>query len=151
MPRLSCFFIRASLLHLGGGVVLGGLIMVAKGFPMNWSWTWLLLPAHIQLLVGGWMIQLTLGVAYWILPRLSGAGDRGSPGWAWSSFVALNAGVIGTALVLTLRAFRRMPWLDPLLIVFALLQVVALLAFARHVWPRVQPITVDVPRTQRTV
>ena len=141
MPRLSCWFVRASLLHLGIGVVLGGFILAAKGFPGALGWAWTLLPAHIQLLVGGWMIQLTLGMAYWILPRLSGAGDRGSPGLAWASFGSLNIGVGGAALVLLLRVWWRNDWLDAALIVAAALQVVALLAFARHAWPRVQPIT----------
>ena len=150
MPRLSCWFIRASLLYLGIGVLFGGLILVAKGFPASLNWTWLLLPAHIQMLVGGWMIQLTLGMAYWILPRLSGAGDRGSPGWAWTSFGALNAGVGGAALLLIVRSFWRAGWIDVLLIVAALLQIVALLAFARHAWPRVAPITGGALRTHRT-
>ena len=87
MPRLSCWFIRASLLYLGIGVIFGGIVLAAKGFPGSLNWTWLLLPAHIQLLVGGWMIQFTLGMAYWLLPRLSGAGDRGSPGGRGPVFV----------------------------------------------------------------
>lgn len=145
MPRLSCWFIRASLLHLGIGVVLGGLILAAKGFPGSLGWTWTLLPAHIQLLVGGWMIQLTLGMAYWILPRLSGAGDRGTPGWAWTSFGSLNIGVGGAALALLLRVWWRSDWIDAALIVTAMLQIVALLAFARHAWPRVQPLTASTP------
>jgi hypothetical protein len=142
MPRLSAWFIRASLLHLATGVVLGGLILTAKGFPTALGWAWLLLPAHIQLLVGGWLIQLTLGMAYWILPRLSGAGERGNPGWAWTSFGALNVGVGGAALLLLVRGFWPALWLDALLILAAVLQVLALAAFARHAWPRVQPVTV---------
>jgi hypothetical protein len=150
MPRQSCWFIRASLLHLSVGVVLGGLILSAKGFPAALGWAWLLLPAHIQVLVGGWLIQLTLGMAYWILPRLDGVGERGSPGWAWTSFGALNGGVGGAALLLIARTFRQAAWLDALLIVAAGLQLLALLTFARHAWPRIQPITVSAEHKQRT-
>ncbi len=139
MPRLSCWFIRAALLHLALGVVFGGLMLSAKGFPPALGWAWLLLQAHIQVLVGGWMIQLTLGMAYWILPRLNPAGDRGSPGWAWTSFVALNTGVVASAVLLIIRTFWRAAWLDGLLIVAALLQVLAIVAFVRHAWPRVRP------------
>ena len=53
MPRLSCWFIRMALLYLAIGVVLGGLILSAKGFPLALGWTWSLLSAHIQLLIGG--------------------------------------------------------------------------------------------------
>src|SRR5687767_2289161 len=105
MPRLSRWFIRAALLHLSAGVLLGGLILSAKGYPGALGWSWLLLPAHIELLVFGWLIQLTLGMAYWILPRLDARGDRGRTGWAWASFWALNVGVAGTTALLLIRAF----------------------------------------------
>src|SRR5690349_12237006 len=116
MPRLSCWFVRAALLHLALGASFGALILSAKGFPGTLAWAWLLLPAHIQLLVGGWMIQLSFGVAYWILPRLSGANERGKPVWAVISFVALNAGVAGAAMLLVLRALSRSRLVDALLI-----------------------------------
>lgn len=140
MPRLSCWFIRAALLHLAVGVLLGGLILAGKGLPIQFAWAWLLLPAHIQMLIGGWLIQLTLGMAYWILPRLSATGDRGGTAWAWISFGALNSGVGGAAALLIARMFWQAAWLDALLVLAALLQAIALVAFARHAWPRVQPI-----------
>ena len=57
MPRLSCWFIRAALLHLAIGVVFGGLILSAKGFPTAIGWAWLLLPARL-LLVSGGMLEI---------------------------------------------------------------------------------------------
>lgn len=77
MPRLSCWFVRAALLHLTLGALVGGLILSAKGMPLVLGWAWQLLPAHIQVMVGGWLLQLTLGMGYWILPRLNGTGERG--------------------------------------------------------------------------
>lgn len=140
MPRLSCWMIKASLAHLAVGVLLGGLMLSAEGLPASLGWAWLFLPAHIQLVVGGWLIQLALGMAYWILPRLSAAGERGRPGAAWFSFGALNGGVSGAALILVIRPFMSAPWLNVALIVAALCQLGALVAFAWHAWPRVQPI-----------
>ncbi len=146
MPRLSCWFIRMALLYLAIGVVPGGLILGAKGFPTALGWAWMLLSAHIQLLIGGWLIQLALGMAYWILPRLD-AGGRGRPGLAWASFGALNAGVGGSAVLLALRPFWAGWWLDWLLVTAALLQVVAFAAFVMHAWPRLRAVTpVATPR-----
>lgn len=139
MPRLSCWFIRAALLHLGGGVVLGGLVLSGKGLPVHLGWAWLVLPAHIQLLIGGWLIQLALGVAYWILPRLD-TGGRGRTAWAWCCFGALNTGVTGTAFLLLMRPLVTWPWIDGLLVPAAALQLLALIAFAVHAWPRIKPI-----------
>lgn len=149
MPRLSSTFIRAALLHLIVGVLLGGLILSAKGLPNSLGWTWLLLPAHIQLMLGGWMIQLALGVAYWILPRRDGAGDRGRPVAAWLCFALLNTGVTGAALLLTLRAWFDSAWLDGLLVLAVLAQLLALAAFAWHAWPRVAPTFAPVRASAR--
>jgi len=142
MPRLSCWFIKAALLHLAVGVVMGGVILSAKGFPATLGWAWWLLSAHIQMLVGGWLIQLALGMAYWMLPRLDAAGERGRPTAARTCWGALNTGVVGTAIALGLRSFVEGAWLDGMLVLAALLQLAALAAFAWHAWPRLQPIVV---------
>lgn len=136
MPRLSCYFLRGALIYLAIGALLGGLILSAKGMPLTLGWAWQFLPAHIQLMIGGWMLQLTLGVAYWILPRLEDTGDRGRLGAAWLCFVSLNIGVGGAAILLTLRPFVAAFWLDSLLALTAMAQVLALAAFAWHAWPR---------------
>ncbi len=66
---------------------------------------------------------------------------------------ALNAGIIGAAAILTIRPFFTAAWLNGLLIVAALLQVLALGAFIWHAWPRLQPATLpdEVLRRQRTL
>src|SRR3712207_6299759 len=148
MPRLSCWFIRAALLHLATGAVVGGLILAAKGYPGRLDWAWLLLPAHIQLLAGGWLLQLTLGMGYWILPRLDAWGERGHASLAWVSFWTLNTGVIGAAVLLLTRSFRSAVDVNVLLIVAALLQACATIAFVGHAWRRVRP-TVQLPRVQQ--
>jgi hypothetical protein len=138
VPRLSCWFIRAALAHLAVGVVFGGLILSAKGLPGALGWSWLLLAAHMQLLVGGWLVQLALGMAYWIFPRLDAEGTRGRTYAATFSCVALNLGVGSAALLLTVRGWYAVAWLELLLIPAALLQAAALVAFAYHAWPRVR-------------
>jgi hypothetical protein len=139
MPRLSVWFVRAALLHLTLGATFGGLILSATGMPAVFGWAWRLLPAHVQLMVGGWLVQLTLGMAYWILPRLDGNGVRGREGWAFMSFVALNGGVTGAAGVLVVGAVGSSPVPDWLLAVAAAAQLLALCAFVAHAWPRVRP------------
>jgi hypothetical protein len=149
MPRLSCWFIKAALLHLATSVTLGGLILAAKGLPIAMGWAWLLLPAHMQLALGGWLIQLALGMAYWVLPRLNGAGDRGRFVWAWASFGLWNTGIVSAALALALRPLARSIGLDLLLAFGAVLQLGGLAAFAWHTWPRLRPIVNDQPAEGR--
>ncbi len=39
MPRLRRWMIRSALTHLAIGVVLGGLILSAKGYPAPLGWS----------------------------------------------------------------------------------------------------------------
>lgn len=133
MPQLSRYFVRSSLLCLGLGFTLGGLILTAKaGFVTPDVWGWL--PAHIILLLFGWLIQLALGVSYWILPRHSG-GDRGRPRWAWGSFAAFQFGLLLVALSLLGQ------WITPaggLLTPGVILLTLGVIAFAIHATPRIR-------------
>ena len=92
MPVLSRWFIRASLIYLGSGLTLGGLLLANKGlgfYPPIWRW----LPAHIEFLFLGWMVQVVLGVAYWILPRRAGRASHGNERLALLAFVLINLGI----------------------------------------------------------
>jgi hypothetical protein len=133
MPTLSRYFIRSALLYLGIGFTFGALILSAKGGYVDarvWNW----LPMHHVLLIVGWLIQLTLGVAYWILPRIQ-LSERGRRTWAWAGFVALQIGLaltLSTALVMWIPAMQM--WFAPAVI----LQVIGVLLFAVHAWPRIR-------------
>jgi hypothetical protein len=51
MPKLSVWFVRASLIHMGIGFFFGSMILHHKGVPI-YPWTWRLLSPHIELLGG---------------------------------------------------------------------------------------------------
>lgn len=93
MPSVSVWFIRSALLYLLAGFTLGGLMLAGKGVslpPGLWRW----LPVHFELLLVGWLIQLVMGVAYWIFPRFGMTPRaRGREGLAWLALVLLNGGV----------------------------------------------------------
>ncbi len=130
MPRLSCWFIRAALVHLALGFTLGALLLWNKGLPLH-PLLWLLLPAHIEFLLLGWTVQLALGVAFWILPRFQTS--RGNIRPAWLSFVLLNVGVwlVGLAPFLP-----QLPWLT---LAGRTAEAGSALAFTWHAWPRIKP------------
>jgi len=131
VPRLSCWFVRTSLIYLAVGFTLGGLLLFHKGVAL-YAKLWRVLPVHIELLLLGWTLQLAMGVAFWILPRMRGR--RGNEKLAWLAFVLLNAGVWCVGLGTLLRA--------PTTILFAgrLVEGIAVIAFAAHAWARVKPL-----------
>ncbi|NJM06264.1 cbb3-type cytochrome c oxidase subunit I [Candidatus Gracilibacteria bacterium] len=135
MPRISQLMIRTALLQLLLGSTVGGLLLAEKGLHIL-PWLWLLRPAHSQMLLLGWLVQLACAVAIWILPRLDSAGDRGNVRLAWLCYGTLNGAVLLAALHIPLVALSARPlaWLPMLA---GLLQFIAVIAAVAHLWPRV--------------
>lgn len=141
MPPLSRWAIRAALLYLLTGFTIGGLLLVNKGFPAPLSRAlpglWRLLPLHIELLLTGWLVQFIMGVAFWILPRSSeffGAPlRRGNLHLARAAFLVLNGGILLAMLSVAFPAGL------PLLLAGRVIQVLAVVLFVLHAWPRVKP------------
>lgn len=135
MPRLSCWFIRAALVYLALGFTFGALILFNKGLPL-FPIVWALLPVHIETVLLGWTLQLVMGMAFWILPRFAKPPYRGNEGLAWAAFILINAGI----LLQSLTPFvAGLGWLT---LVARLLEVVGVLSFLVHAWPRVKGVSV---------
>jgi len=134
MPRLSVWFVRCSFIYLFLGFTLGGLILANKGFPFA-PWVWNLLPAHMEFLLLGWMVQLTMGVAFWILPRFRSGPSRGNIDLVWSAFVVLNTGIVLVAV----QPFFSMAWLTQ---AGRILETISVLLFVLASWQRVKPLEV---------
>lgn len=132
MPRLSVWMVRSALLHLLLGFTLGALLLAQRGVPLHPAIP-RLRPAHAELLLAGWTIQLAMGVAFWILPRFRQGPERGDERPAWAAWALLNLGVLGAAAGAAL--------LDSALAVTLGrgAEALAAAAFARHAWPRVKP------------
>lgn len=131
MPTLSVWFIRASLVALVLGYTVGLLMLSLKAWTRTGLMALLLTP-HVDLLLVGWTMQLTMGVAFWILPRFDGGRSRGAAGFAWIALVLLNAGVLlvgGGSLVRS----------DGARLAGRLMEATAAVAFGLHAWRRIKP------------
>ena len=139
MPRLSQLMIRTALVWLAAGYTIGGLLLLNKGIAL-FPWLWVLRFTHVHLLLGGWMVQIACGVAFWILPRLDTSGSRGNERLAWLCYGALNIGVVlaashdPLAMAIGESAITR-----GLIVCAGVLYVAAVAAFVAHAAPRVVP------------
>lgn len=130
MPRLSVYFICASLIYLALGFTFGGLLLANKGMlflPALWA----LLPVHIEFSFVGWLVQLAMGVAFWILPRFSNSPIRGNERLSWFAFFLLNAGI----WLVILQSLFVTDWLAFMGRVFEML---GLASFATGNWKRIK-------------
>ena len=161
MPLLTRWSIRVAMAWLVAGLLTGTLYWT----NVQWSfWTPLatLNPTYLHMLVvgwltqlifgviywmfpiirkdnmHGWLVQLSVGVAYWILPRIN-VGERGRRTWAWAAFVVFQFGLV-LALISGLGF-----WWPTAAVLFApalILQLIAIILFAVHAWPRIRPAMV---------
>lgn len=93
MPTPSRWMIKASMIYMLVGFVIGALILISKAYP-GYSLVWDLLIIHIEVSIFGWIIQFTMGTAYWILPRYLVNKSRGNPQWAMLMVAMLNGGIL---------------------------------------------------------
>ena len=130
MPRLSVWFIRASLVYLWIGFTWGALMLVNSAtefYPPLWS----LQPSHIEFLFLGWFLQLALGVAYWILPRYIRGEPRGKEPYGWVALILLNIGLVASAA----GSLASLVWVP---LVGHLLEAAAAVLFAAFIWKRIK-------------
>lgn len=97
MPRVSVWYLRAALLYLGVGFTIGAVMLARPGLQLPVE-ILLLRPLHAEMLLIGWMVQLAMGVAYWILPRFGTGPGRGKEWSAWGAVAVLNFGVLAAGL-----------------------------------------------------
>lgn len=131
MPRLSVWLVRSSLVYFGVGITLGAVLLAGRELA-DGPWVDGLRPAHAELLLYGWTLQLIMGVAYWILPRFRTGTERGHPALPWAAYWLLNVGVL-------LAVGGTVPGARPsVMLAGRALETLAALAFVAHALPRIK-------------
>jgi hypothetical protein len=116
--------------------LLGLTVMAARPVLGGPAWVGALWPTLLHLLVMGWITQLTFGVSHWMFPRHTADAPRGSEQLMWVAWGALNSGL----LLRVIGEPRAILGHDAamLLLLSAVLQLLAALAFVGNLWRRVK-------------
>lgn len=132
MPVWSARLQRTALAHLVAGFGIGAVLLAGTGLGLPVAYR-PLLALHAELLLVGWMLQFTMGVAYWMLPKHASGPARGPAGFVVTAWVLLNAGVLVAGLGLALGASAGLVTLG------RVAELGAVVAFAANAWPRIKP------------
>jgi hypothetical protein len=152
VPTTARAFVKASILYLGLGALLGALFFLNRWLPLGPALAALRV-SHVQFLVIGWLTQLILGVAWWLFPPLEmglrgdGAGpvrrgqsQRGSEGLFWITFATLNLGVLLRAVFEPLHTWTGVEAFLALAGLSGIFLLAAALAFVLNMWRRVRAL-----------
>jgi hypothetical protein len=155
MPATTRAFVKASILYLGLGALLGALFLIDRWIPLG-SALLALRVSHVQFLVVGWLTQFIVGVAWWLFPPLRiglrpdalahdvplrrGQTQRGSEPLFWAAFVCLNAGVLLQAIFEPLYNWTGIGFFRFLAGLSALFLLAAAVAFVVNLWGRVREL-----------
>lgn len=149
MPTTTRVYVKASILYLILGAVLGALLLINGWLPLG-SAVYYVKPAHVQFLIVGWLTQLILGVAWWLFPPMAfrlrgrsyprGQAQRGSEPLFWVTFALLNAGVLLYAVGEPFHARIGSGFWGGLITLSGLCLLAAAITFVINMWARVREL-----------
>ena len=152
MPVTSRLFVKASIIYLCLGAILGALMFINRWIPLG-AWVSYIRVSHVEMLIVGWLTQLILGVAWWLFPPLKiglradaplpirrGQTQRGSEPLFWVTFGLLNAGVLIQSVVQPLYTWSRVEVFHVLTGISGVLLLLAAIAFVVNMWGRVREL-----------
>ncbi len=136
MPLLARFYIRTSFLYLALALLAGAVLAAVSVLDLPASLR-TFTPSSLHLFAVGWVTQLIFGVVYWMFPTASRERPRGSEPLAWATFLLLNLGLILRVIAEPRAGPGGEAW-GTVLLISALLQWLAGLAFVANSWGRVR-------------
>ena len=131
MPAQSVWMIRLSLSWLLVAALIGSVLLVHKAAELHPA-MWALLPLHFETAIWGWVVQFTMGTAYWIFPRHLIGTKRGPEKPAWWVLILFNTG-----LIILLAGYLHQSFF-PLKLTGRGVMSVAVIIFGTLMWPRVK-------------
>jgi hypothetical protein len=158
MPTTSRIFVKASVVYLSIGAILGAILLINRWLPWGPQIA-LLKSSHVVMLISGWLTQFIIGVAWWLFPPLDirlqadagrpvrhGQAQRGSEPLLWATFVLLNAGVVMRAIGEPLSSLTQASFFGVLANISGPVLLAAALAFVLNTWHRVRELGRAGPR-----
>ncbi len=137
MPPITRRFIKTGLVFFVLSMIAGVLAAARPVFALP-AIVGALTPIYFHLFMVGWVLQLIMGIAYWMFPKYSKERPRGYDELMWAAYWLLNGGLVLRIVAEPMVTTRPAPLWGWLLVVSAVSQWLAALAFTANMWPRVK-------------
>lgn len=141
MPLEVRFFVKSSLVYLTLTFALGAAMLIAEASGVVWPSVFAVEHAHLAFV--GWLVNLVIGIALWLLPVNRSAFPRSQgrypPRLVRTSFYLLNGGII--LRVLTEPYYELVNQgsaVRSVLVLAGVAQFAAIIIFAAIAWRRVR-------------
>ncbi|OGP96654.1 MAG: hypothetical protein A2157_15155 [Deltaproteobacteria bacterium RBG_16_47_11] len=131
MDKYAKVFVKASLIYLGIGTLMGGWMILSPDIRFA------LTRVHVHILLLGFMAMMIYGVGYHILPRFMGRpvySHRLGNIQVW----LVNITLIGLSISWILETFQGGIW-HSLAILFGIGQVISVFLFIINLWMSMAP------------
>ncbi len=135
MPILTRLYVKTSLLYLVAALVLAMVLALAQTVTLP-----PLLaaagPVYLHLFMVGWIMQLIMGIVFWMFPKYSRELPRGNERLAAVVYGLLNVGLLLRVIGEPARAVSPAALWGWMLALSALLQWLAGAGFVVNTWGR---------------
>lgn len=138
MSEYPKFFIKAALIYLGLGILLG----IAIGTMPEWSVRIRFVHIHLNLL--GFMTMMIAGVAYHVLPRFAARGVPWPEGVKYH-FIFHNVGLVGMLSAHLAGGFWKSGLIHFLFVLFALMVAIGLFFMIFNLYAVLSPARASEP------
>ena len=139
MHSLVRRYIKTAIVFLFTGLALG-LWMIVRRELLGYAATPYEVGAHTHAIFVGFVMMMILGVARWLFPRPGKDDRRYRPALAETAYWLLVPGTSARIVGELLRQSTGAPWLRPIIIVGAVLQVAGLAVYFYTMWSRIRAL-----------
>lgn len=141
MPLEVRLFVKSSLVYLALTFMLGAAMLIAEASGTVWPGVFAVEHAHLAFV--GWLVNLVVGIALWLLPvnrrAFPQTQGRYPPRLIQASFYLLNGGIILRVLAEPYYALVNQSLaVRGVLVLAAVAQLAAVIIFAAVAWRRVR-------------
>lgn len=138
MHSIVRYYIRTSLFFLFVGLLFGAYFMV-ETYWLGGTYPAMWVSAHTHVLLLGFVIMMILGVAQWMFPRPRKDDQRYSPIRALIIYYLFTSATALRFVAEIITRWMQTPVVTHAIVIFSLLQVIALALFFYNMRTRIRP------------